>query len=169
MEAVMIRKSDVGIANMEGDRLEKLALVVTERDIMLMIMDIVRHVMSVVEKELSLPMNTAHTVMVEDLSNVRNVVVLDKFDRTKNSKHKLPGVHHALPLAFILTLYALSGRKALQVCRVLRHLQHLVARRDGGEAGKRVPKAFFCLRKLFPASRREIPDQVGNDWKDGRE
>ena len=66
------------------------------------------------------------------------------------------------------TVYALSDQKALQVCRVLRHLQRLLAREDGGEAGKRVPKAFFCLRKLFPASRSPLSGVQFVDPPDGK-
>ena len=66
------------------------------------------------------------------------------------------------------TVYALSDRKALQVCMVLRHLKHLLARWGGGEAGKRVPKAFFCLRKLFPASRSPLSGVQFADPPDGK-
>ncbi|MBQ2068776.1 MAG: hypothetical protein II465_01460 [Bacteroidales bacterium] len=36
--------------------------------------------------------------------------------------------------------------------------QPVRVRGDGGEEGKRVSRAFFCPRKLFPASRRNQDD-----------
>ena len=33
-------------------------------------------------------------------------------------------------------------------------------RGDGGEKGERVSRAFFCPRKLFPLSRKELPQII---------